>query len=323
MYGLTASLESIASKTGGQLSTGSKKLDFLVIGAQKSGTTSLYRYLSSHPEIYMPPEKEIAFFSDAEKLKLGSDFYLNEYFANAQLGTTCGEASPQYMTSGSVPLNIAGSFPNAKVIAILRNPIDRAYSHYRMAVRRQITDLCFDDCVKHDLQHPTNGSFSLDMERDFLHLGEYSRILTWYLKYFPREQIKIVFTEDLAENPDTVMNQLFEFIGVDPQFQSIILGDRFHEGGIKRFNSLEKLSQLRWVKKVIRGILPAQLRRRLGFWFVSQVVVVPTKDSGPSDATRQKLVAHFRSDVDLLEKMFEAQHPWHDFMTKDKSKRAH
>lgn len=67
---------------GGPLSTGRRAVDFLVIGAQKSGTTSLYRYLSAHPEIYMPPGKELAFFSDPDKARKGIDHYLDDYFAD-------------------------------------------------------------------------------------------------------------------------------------------------------------------------------------------------------------------------------------------------
>lgn len=289
----------------------------MVIGGQKSGTTSLYKYLSSHPEIYMPPEKELAFFSDPEKARLGVDYYLNEYFAKADRGkiaeTIQGEASPQYMSSDAAASRIAEAFPNVKLIAILRNPVARTYSHYRMAVRRQLETRTFDRCIDDLLQAEPSCSTSYDMERDFIKLGEYGRILTGFLKSFKREQIIIVFTEELGADPAGVMSRLFKFLGVDSEFRSQIMGTRYHQSGTRRFVWIERLVGLSWVRAIIRSILPPGLRRKLGYWFVSQAVVRPETDSGPDELTKQKLVKFFQADVDLLEKQFAVRHPWHEF----------
>lgn len=117
------------------------KVDFLVIGAQKSGTTSIFNYLSSHPSIFMPQCKEVCFFTrDFER---GVDWYFSNYFPSAPASSIKGEASPHYMYFKNVPERIASLFPDIKLIAVLRNPITRAYSHYQMTVRRNLEKRSF------------------------------------------------------------------------------------------------------------------------------------------------------------------------------------
>lgn len=304
------------------MSTGRRDIDFLIIGAQKSGTTSLYRYLSAHPAIYMPPGKELAFFSDPEKVRKGIDHYLDNYFADAPGDTLIGEASPQYMCADGVAPAIAAALPNVKLIAILRNPVTRAYSHYRMAVRRQIEPRDFDRCIDELLAGGTGQGVHLDMDRDFVRLGEYGRILAGYLTYFGRDQIKVVFTEDLRDDPNAVLSDTFRFLGVDPDFRAEIMGTRFHQGGTRRFTWLERFSNLPGVRALIRAILPSDLRRALGYWFITQVVVKPERETGPNEATRRRLAEHFRSDVDILVKNFGVSPPWPEMRDHDTDETA-
>jgi len=108
-----------------------RNVDFLVIGAQKSGTTSLFKYLQRHPELYLPPSKEINFFVNASKFPRGLDWYIETYFRGADEDKLWGEVCPSYIGYTSAPANIYANCPDVKLVAILRNPIDRAYSHYR------------------------------------------------------------------------------------------------------------------------------------------------------------------------------------------------
>ncbi len=117
-------------------------LDFLVIGAQRSGTTSLWRHLASHPEIYVPPSKEAPFFSHAEPFARGLDWYLGEFFGEAQPEQQRGTVSPHYMMGSpgidihEVARRIHSLLPRVKLIAVLRDPIERAQSHHRMVLHR-------------------------------------------------------------------------------------------------------------------------------------------------------------------------------------------
>ena len=126
-----------------------KIIDFLVIGAARSGTTSLAAYLRSHPSIYLPLEKETCFFSDNDRYNKGVDWYLQSYFhCRKSENKIIGEATPAYMLFKYIPERIFSTTPNTKLIAILRNPIYRAYSHYRFAKRLGIESRDFNEAIK-------------------------------------------------------------------------------------------------------------------------------------------------------------------------------
>ena len=113
-----------------------KPLDFLIIGAQKSGTTSLFKYLNQHPDIAMPADKEAPYFTNDELYSAGWQHYLGNYFTGYDQELLWGTASPQYMSDLRAAERITRDLPNTRLIAILRNPIERAYSHYLMQKRR-------------------------------------------------------------------------------------------------------------------------------------------------------------------------------------------
>ena len=113
-----------------------KPLDFMIIGAQKSATTALHAYLTEHPRIAMPLAKEAPFFDRGDYGKAAWKAFSEEHFAICG-DRLRGKASPQYMADPRVPGRIAALMPHTKLIAILRDPVDRAYSHYQMARRRE------------------------------------------------------------------------------------------------------------------------------------------------------------------------------------------
>jgi hypothetical protein len=125
-----------------------RNVDFLVIGAQKSGATSLFEYLQCHPELYLPPSKEVSFFVEASKFPRGH---------GADEDKLWGEVCPSYMGHTSAPANIYANRPDMKLVAILRNPIDRAYSHYRMTSRREVENRSFRWAIE-DLRREPAGT---------------------------------------------------------------------------------------------------------------------------------------------------------------------
>lgn len=288
-------------------------VDFIVVGAQKSATTSLFKYLSEHPNIYMPPEKEINFFSDNAKFSQGVKWYFREYFNSADLSLICGEASPNYMCYDYVPKRIHRIFPEIKLIAILRNPIERAYSHYRMAVRKKIEDRPFDVCIRHLIERGNVSDDFRNEEIEFITFGEYGRILSKYLEFFPKNKLFLIFMENLVNEPVKYMRDIFNFLGVSTEFYSNIFGKKFHPGGEKRFSFLEKLLNLKWVKQPLRILLPPQLRRNLGYRLITQYTVRPTEDLGLSHQSQRILLEYYRDDVYLLENLYEIQVPWKEF----------
>tara|TARA_B100001093_G_C26845339_1_gene1022509 strand:- start:367 stop:1194 length:828 start_codon:yes stop_codon:yes gene_type:complete len=183
------------------------KLDFLIIGSQKAGTTSIFEVLKNHAEIFMPPEKELNYFFDEKSYKKGEDFY-HSYFSDAQYGKVLGEASPGYIVHPKAARRIHAYNPNIKLILTVRNPIDRAYSQYWHKRRNLNIFNEFEYYLKYlnfeSYKKGSNGLFSR---------GFYIDYIEEYLKYFSREQLLILDFDELKSNPQGFFNKITSFIG--------------------------------------------------------------------------------------------------------------
>ncbi len=288
-----------------------KLLDFLIIGAQKSGTTTLFKLLSQHSSIYMPPEKEAPFFSLDERYERGWDWYTEEFFKNAPKNLLWGKASPQYMTDNRVPARIAELMPEVKLIAILREPVSRAYSHYKMLVRRGKEERSFEEAIQQQLI-PENLEKSREYpeeENCYIVWGEYGRILSNFLQYFSKSQMLILFMDDLASRPDLIMIRLYEFLGISKELPKH-LNKKFHQGGTRQ--RLPYIKSI--VKKTPLNILwyrvPFRYKRRLRYWF-NQWNVLHEEDNNIllSSKTFNKLSAHYNNDFELIKKVIYPEMP--------------
>ncbi|MEQ9079372.1 MAG: sulfotransferase [Sandaracinaceae bacterium] len=295
------------------MSQNAKAPDFLVIGAQKCGTTSLYRHLAAHPDVYMPGAKEVEFFSSDERFERGLDWYIETYFGDAGGAAARGEASTHYMMFvPSVADRIRRTLPDVKLIAVLRNPVERAYSHYRMSQMRGQESRSFAEAVEACLARPPDAP--IEVHGDYVRLGEYGRILAAYARLFPREQLHIVLTEELADAPERTMAEVYRFLGVDETFRPETLGKRFNVGGEARSPQAMELlrrsaGRLRRVPGV--GALLTQSRyEAFKFWTRTELGISAREDAGPPDAVRRKLARHFRPDVAQLEATFGLEVTW-------------
>ncbi len=187
--------------------------NFIVIGSQKAGTTSLYRVLSRHPEIFMPEKKELNFFFRQGEYEKGISYY-EEYFEAAPArAKTLGEASPGYICHPEAAARIAFHMPNVKLILTVRNPVDRAYSQYWSDRRHLSQSLSFEEAVEHHLETSYEpgrvGYFSR---------GVYAPYIREYLEHFDRSQLLILSFDELRNRPTDFYHRCFEFLGVDPAF---------------------------------------------------------------------------------------------------------
>lgn len=187
--------------------------DFLIIGASRSGTTSLFWYLVNHPDIWMSRVKEIHYF-DLNYHK-GLEWYA-QYFRSGYIN---GEASPYYLVHPEVPERVRISCPDVKLIALLRNPVDRAYSHYQIAVRKQKDELEFLDALAAEeerLSGPTPWIYKPKSFRTYTYItrGLYAQQLTRWLRYFPKEQFCVIKSEDLFNTTEEIVARISEFIGI-------------------------------------------------------------------------------------------------------------
>jgi hypothetical protein len=293
---------------------------FIIIGAQKAATTSLYHWLRQHPQIFLSGQKELDFFSETERYANGIDYYRRKWFANAGTAIAIGDVSPQYMLSAATPARIARDLPNVKLIAILRNPIDRAVSHHSMLRKWGVEQRSFGVAarelaksghalIEHTHTNPLVG-------------GLYGAILGRYLELFPRRALCIEFYEDLIEQPQRRLQHILDFIGVDSAFVPDDIGDVYNRRATqRRFPAFEDWIMRRHVlKRAISAVVPPVLLSRFLFWFDTEFNVKRSEqDEEPAlDAPlRQFLVDYFRPDVARLELLIGRPVPWPEFRTSE------
>lgn len=283
-----------------------RKLNFIIIGAHKSGTTTLFQYLRHHPQVFLPPEKEGAFFSNEHWFAQGWERFAQEFFSNARPNQLLGKVTPHYMAYPQVPARVFGLMPEVKLIALLRNPVDRAFSHYRMAVRTHHERRAFEEAVAECLKQ--GGPI------DYLSLGEYGRILGSYLQYFSRSQLLVLFTVDLEAQPGSLVRSLCEYLGIDQDFVPPNLGRRYHAGGMKqRFPWIVPAAKRIRPVWLLWKTLPERQKGAFRFWFHTQFNVRSEKAAELDSKTRLRLVDHYREDVRSLEALIGQRVPWAEF----------
>lgn len=215
------------------LTSGDRVLpDFMIIGAMKAGTTSLFKYLSQHPELFISVPKEVHFFDGGKNPKVdtfakGESWYRAHFPLKNQLSgkAKAFEASPVYLFNPLAPKRIFDTIPNVKLIVLLRNPTERAVSHYLHGARRNWDALPFYEALQAEearlkpvveAQDYKSRTF---IEYSYKSRGLYRQQLERYFKYFPREQMLILNSSDLFKKTNVTLQGVFEFIGVDPTFE--------------------------------------------------------------------------------------------------------
>jgi len=205
--------------------------NFLIIGAAKAGTTSLYEYLKQHPQIWMSPVKEPNFFAlegdtldfrgpgDQDYIKSFSITKIEDYlnlFQGVENQLAIGEASPLYLYSPSAAERIRHYIPETKLIAILRNPVERAYSQFLMFVRDGREPL--SDFAEAFEQEETRMRNNWEWAWQYTHIGFYYVQLQRYFDKFDHSQIRVYLFEDFNTNPVGVLQDIFQFLGVNEEF---------------------------------------------------------------------------------------------------------
>ncbi len=219
--------------------------DFMVIGGQKCGTTSLHRYINQHPNI-IPTFKKDSSFYDANYFR-GFKWYrahfplkskMDEFQSHGERFIT-GEVTTSYIHHPATPQRIYDTLPNVKFIALLRNPIQRAYSHYQHMVRTGRETLSFKEAIEQEDERldrveekVLNGDdAALKAFRNFSYKsrGRYAEQLERWFALFPKEQFLILRSEDLFANPEKVTREVYEFLGIPhlqlEQYQNVNPGN--------------------------------------------------------------------------------------------------
>ena len=220
--------------------------NFLIIGTTKGGTTSLYKYFRAHPEIYMSPVKEPRYFAfdhtNPDHLRLVPHSYpitsMEQYltlFDDVNGEKAIGEASPIYLNSPIAAARIKDCIPDVKLLVSLRNPVDRAYSHYLMYYREGHVKSPFVDAFR-DLEGAEKRC------RHYVRTSFYYEKLKRYFDLFDRSQIKLILLEDLQKDPTGVIRELFQYVEVDDAFMPE-LSKVYNPGGYPKNRTLYSLAR--------------------------------------------------------------------------------
>jgi len=206
------------------------KPNFIIIGAPKCGTTSLYNYMIQHPWIYPALEKEVRFFD--QRYHKGINWY-KANFPTIFIKLLCfvkgiafatGESTPTYIFDPTVPGEIYKHMPNVKLIVLLRNPVDRAFSNYNMEVKNGAENLSFEDAIQQEerrlkernidvLKDGTKYTYN-ELHYAYKERGKYIAQLDQWLKYFDAKQILVRKSEELYSDPESLLNDAFAFLGL-------------------------------------------------------------------------------------------------------------
>lgn len=280
--------------------------DFLVIGAYKSGTSALRFALRQHPAVFIPRKKEPNYFAFADgaaadhPAAAGSvvveDDYLN-LFDSADPDLVVGEVSPAYMANPQACPRIAATVPDVRLIAVLRNPVERAYSDYLM-YRRDGQENCerFGDALDRQDERYARG----DPTGYYVRTGFYAAQLRPYFEKFRREQIHVLLHEELCSDTHRALATIYRFLGVDPSFSPPAL-DAVNVSGVPATRTATALLEARRrLRGVLRPVLPEAVRQ-LANRAVERTLHRPEIDH----ADRARLIELYRSDIGELERLLE------------------
>jgi Sulfotransferase domain len=186
---------------------------FMIIGTQKGGTTSLFRYLDKHHDVTMAFKKEVHFFDFF--YDKGTDWYLAHFPLRSEAVQT-GEASPTYLFHPAAPKRIHAAFPEVKFIALLRNPVDRAYSHHQMEYFRGKDPLSFEEAIAQEPERIRDSNPDIAggnwRRYSYVSRGIYVEQLAQWLVFFPQEQFLFLKSEEFFREPGRLFEQVLRFL---------------------------------------------------------------------------------------------------------------
>ncbi|MGQ0793465.1 MAG: sulfotransferase family protein [Deltaproteobacteria bacterium] len=288
--------------------------NFFIVGAAKSGTTSLWAYLNQHPQIYLSPVKEPKYLSceannfphngpgdasvDATVIKSLGDY--ENLFAKAEDERALGEASADYLyfyrsSIASIQALTAG----AKIIILLRNPVDRAFSSYRHMIRDGREKLSFEDALESENDRRAENWEFIWFYKD---AGFYFRQVEAYFEAFGEDGVRVYLYDDFSRNPLAIARDIFGFLGVDGGFTPSV-GEKLNASKMPESESFQKfLSDYDHpLKKLLRPLILSALGKRTTERLVNYLKARNEKKISPR--AREYLINLYREDIRKLEKL--------------------
>ena len=278
--------------------------NFIIGGAPKAGTTSLYKYLSVHPEIFMSSPKEVNYFSNNE-IKAQGLYYnsfmvkeLAEYqklFDKVINEKAIGEASVSYLFYPKTPQKIKKIIPDVKIIIILRNPLERGYSHYLMDYKLGLVKLPYDQIVYRKSNHKYIDLYY----QQYVELGLYYEQVRRYIDIFGETNVKIILNEDMNKDTKSVVKEILEYLGVSStDIQDVSMRHNIYKK--PRNIILHKIFILQKLRAYLSNVLPVYIKN-----IILKIILVETKKPDLAISTKKYLQNIYINDICKLEKLID------------------
>ncbi len=276
--------------------------NFFILGAAKSGTTTLYALLREHPDIFLPEQKEPQFFSNEGRFEGGIESYAKQFAQATQPAR--GEATPHYLAYEKVAHRIKEFIPEAghRFIVILRDPVERAESLYWNMVYEGVEDLPFDQALQAEERRAENPEVLRrgSLRHMYFSSGLYGRQLSAYFELFSRDRFLILRLDELRADADGVVRKICAFLNVDPDFQPERSSGAQNRSGTVRSRRIHQfLRKPHWIKEPLKALIPDDLRHAL----IKRFLDWNKKEQGyepMSPEVERQLRARFAPDIELL-----------------------
>ncbi len=280
--------------------------NFIICGTQKGGTTSLHWYLKDHPEIFMADTKEVHFFD--RNYEKGMKWY-KDFFKKASSYKLIGEATPSYMYLEEVAGRIHKQLPKAKLIFVLRDPINRAYSAYWHMRRNGGEKISFEKALEKEEKRLAQDAQVKTSAIAYKARGRYAEQLKRYLALFPRKQILILTTKELEEEPVATLNKIGTFLGVKQKFTkkpSYRIGAGMQPRKITGSFVAKRL--LHFPRSRLGKVIFAHLPKGFKEWM--RIFLFKKDYPSMKKSTEEKLSLYFAPYKKELEVLLDRKFPW-------------
>lgn len=286
-------------------------VDFFVVGAQKAGTTTIYALMRQHVDLFLPDLKESHFFSlpsPEHHYKDAAADRMNKTAIRTQQGYAAlfkdsgtrvrGEICPTYLYPDFAAERISNSIPGAKIIIMLRNPIDRTFSAYRhMKSRGAETAKSFDAALALELEHIKNGWQEM---AHYTKASLYYKQVKRYYEHFPAGNIHIVKFEEFVKDPIAETNRALEFLGVSSLPETVTIRQTNKTHVVENTFLKNALANKKYGVNTLRKLVPASYRGQIKEWLLGKLA---TKPEQISPTTRNRLRNIFTKDIEKLEEL--------------------
>lgn len=285
-----------------------RKVNLLILGTQKAGTTSLYEYIKQHPDLYFSDVKEVTYFVEDELYNKSEDYY-HSFFTKVSNEKIIASAYVHMLPCKKAIKRVKEYNPNMKFIIMVRDPVSRAYSAYNYAIKNGWEDEnnSFEDALSLEKERIKNEEYDLMYFENGMY---YKHIKSWQ-QDFAKENFLIIKDTELRDNPKDVLEKIFNFLDIDHR-NDIDTSQEFNKAGIVRSKILQSflLKKDSSLKKYIGLLMP----RTLKVWIRANLLKkiysfnqVDKKNIPINTSIKNALDIHFKKDLELLKREFDIE----------------